>query len=60
MRTVKLQKHRFPFTIISTAIVPNDTHIHVTLKVPLIQSVSNNHTCMYKKKLKPLKEIRTN
>ena len=31
MCTVKTQKHRFPFIIISN-IVPNDTLIHVALK----------------------------
>ena len=34
MCIVKTQKHLFPFIIIST-IVPNDTRIHVILKVPL-------------------------
>ena len=33
MCTVKTQKHYFPFIIISTT-VPNDTRIHVILKVP--------------------------
>ena len=45
MRTVKTQMHRFPFIIITT-IVPNDTRIHVILKVPCTISF-NCSTGMY-------------
>ena len=43
MCKVKTQKHRFPFIIISH-IVPNNTRIHETLKVP--RTISFN-CCTY-------------
>ena len=44
MCTVKTQKHRFPFIIIF-AITPNDTRIHVILKVPRTISSTVAHVC---------------